>query len=161
MEESILTLSPNIAPPVIGLDGSQQMLDQAHARLGDSAILVRGDLLQPLPVPELVDAAARSRKVASDTLALFESAVLEHHAEEEAELFPAVLRSAKPGREHARVAEITERLALEHRMIEKLWSRLKPSVVAAAAGRAADVRRDGARGNAGAERRRRHGLDVA
>lgn len=41
---------------IIGVDGSQQMLDQAHARLGDRAILVLGDLLQPLPVPEPVDA---------------------------------------------------------------------------------------------------------
>lgn len=41
---------------MIGLDGSQQMLDQAHTRLGDRAILVRGDLLQELPVPEPVDA---------------------------------------------------------------------------------------------------------
>ena len=90
-------------------------------------------------LPELVDSAARARRVASDTLALFEGAVLGHHAEEEAELFPAVLRSAKLGGEHARVVEITERLMLEHRMIEKLWSRLKPSVMAAAAGRATDM----------------------
>jgi hypothetical protein len=90
-------------------------------------------------LPELVDAAARSRKIAGDVLALFEGAVLEHHKEEEAELFPAVLRSAAPGAERTRIAEITERLVLEHRMIESLWSRIKPSVKAAAAGRAAGM----------------------
>jgi hypothetical protein len=88
-------------------------------------------------LPELVDAAARSRKIAADVLSLFEGAVLEHHREEEAELFPAVLRSAAPGAERTRVAEISERLVLEHRMIESLWSRIKPSVKAAVAGRAA------------------------
>jgi hypothetical protein len=87
-------------------------------------------------LPELVEAAARSRKVAADILALFEGAVLEHHREEESLLFPAVLRSAAAGAERARVAEITERLVLEHRMIEALWSRLKPVVKAVAAGRA-------------------------
>ncbi len=41
---------------VIGLDGSQQMLDQARSRLGDGVTLVRADLTQPLPLPEPVDA---------------------------------------------------------------------------------------------------------
>lgn len=41
---------------IIGIDGSQQMLDQARARLGDRATLIRADLLEPLPVPEPVDA---------------------------------------------------------------------------------------------------------
>ena len=41
---------------VIGLDGSQQMLDQARSRLGDGVTLVRADLTQPLPLPEQVDA---------------------------------------------------------------------------------------------------------
>lgn len=41
---------------MVGIDGSQQMLDQARERLGDRATLVRADLLQPLPVPEPVDA---------------------------------------------------------------------------------------------------------
>jgi hypothetical protein len=88
-------------------------------------------------LPELVEAAARSRKIAADVLALFDPVVLEHHRDEESELFPAVLHSAAPGREHARVAEITQRLVLEHRMIESLWARIQPSVKAAAAGRAA------------------------
>lgn len=41
---------------VIGVDGSQQMLDQARERLGDRAVLVRADLTEPLPLPEPVDA---------------------------------------------------------------------------------------------------------
>lgn len=41
---------------VVGIDGSQQMLDQARERLGDRATLVRADLTQPLPLAEPVDA---------------------------------------------------------------------------------------------------------
>jgi trans-aconitate 2-methyltransferase len=41
---------------VVGVDGSQQMLDQARARLGDRATLVHGDLTEPLSLPEPVDA---------------------------------------------------------------------------------------------------------
>jgi hypothetical protein len=35
--------------------------------------------------------------IATESLALFEHAVINYHAEEEGELFPAVLRSAQPG----------------------------------------------------------------
>ncbi|MGB0102300.1 MAG: class I SAM-dependent methyltransferase, partial [Nocardioides sp.] len=41
---------------VIGVDGSQQMLDQARERLDARVTLVRADLTQPLPLPEQVDA---------------------------------------------------------------------------------------------------------
>lgn len=41
---------------MVGIDGSQQMLDQARSRLGDRATLVRADLTEPLPLDEPVDA---------------------------------------------------------------------------------------------------------
>jgi len=41
---------------VVGIDGSQQMLDQARTRLGDGVPLVHADLTKPLPLPEPVDA---------------------------------------------------------------------------------------------------------
>lgn len=41
---------------MVGIDGSQRMLDQARERLGDRATLVRGDLTRPLPLTEPVDA---------------------------------------------------------------------------------------------------------
>jgi len=41
---------------MIGIDGSQQMLDQARERLGQLATLVHADLTQPLPLTEPVDA---------------------------------------------------------------------------------------------------------
>lgn len=41
---------------VVGIDGSQQMLDQARERLGEQATLVHADLTEPLPLAEPVDA---------------------------------------------------------------------------------------------------------
>lgn len=90
-------------------------------------------------LPSLLAAATQARIVASDTLAIFHHAVFEHHAEEEAELFPAVLRSANPGEEHDRVQALQERLTREHRSIEALWKRLEPAVAAGAKGKAADL----------------------
>jgi hemerythrin-like domain-containing protein len=93
-------------------------------------------------LPPLHDAAQRARKVAQDTLDLMNKAVLEHHAEEEEELFPAVLRSAARGEERDRVHSLIWRLCDEHREIEELWKRLRPEVAHAAAGKPADLRQE-------------------
>lgn len=85
-------------------------------------------------LPELVHAADQARTVAAATLAMFEHAVLEHHVEEEGDLFPAVLRSAEAGEEHARVKAMVKRLTQEHRAVETLWKKLKPEVKHASAG---------------------------
>jgi hypothetical protein len=90
-------------------------------------------------LPALVEAAQRAKAVATGTLALFKDAVFEHHAQEERELFPAVLRSASAGEERQRVAAMTQRLTSEHRALEALWKTLQPAVEAAAHGRAVQV----------------------
>jgi hemerythrin-like domain-containing protein len=86
-------------------------------------------------LPALVQAAAESRRVAQATLALFHDAVLPHHEEEEAELFPAVLQSCLP-EEKAEVRSLVETLTAQHRDVETRWKRLEPSVRAAARGSA-------------------------
>ena len=86
-------------------------------------------------LPALVEAAQRAKAVALGTMALFKDAVFEHHAEEEKDLFPAVLRSAAAGQERERVEASVRRLTSEHRALEALWKKLEPSVVAAAHGR--------------------------
>ena len=93
-------------------------------------------------LPELAAAATRSRAVAADTLALFDDAVLPHHADEENELFPAVLRSAEPGSERGQVQAMVDRLVAEHRSVEALWKQLKPQVKRAAAATAAALDAD-------------------
>jgi hypothetical protein len=86
-------------------------------------------------LPALVAAAARARIVAEATLSTFKHAVLEHHQEEEKELFPAVMRSAEP-REREQVNALVERLTNEHRTLEALWKRIEHPVAAAAKGKA-------------------------
>ena len=90
-------------------------------------------------LPELAAAAERARRVAAQTLALFEPGVLEHHRDEESTLFPATLRSAVPGPEADWVQAMAERLTREHRTIEGLWKRVKPGVKLVAAGKVADL----------------------
>ena len=89
-------------------------------------------------LPELVEAANRARKTAQDTLDLFRTTVLPHHAEEEAELFPAVLRACNAA-ERERVRPIVDRLSADHRAVEALWKQIEPAIRAAAKGNAPEV----------------------
>jgi hemerythrin-like domain-containing protein len=116
-------------------DAPLNTFSQCHA-----GILSQLDALAGLPA--LMDAAAQARSVAASTLAMFHQGIFEHHAEEEAELFPAVLRSAHPGAELERVQGLVERLTSEHRTVESLWKRVEPAINAAAKGKAAAVDAD-------------------
>jgi hemerythrin-like domain-containing protein len=108
---------------------------QCHA-----GILGRLQALDTLPA--LLEPAARARQIAADTLRFFREAVFEHHAEEEQELFPAVLASAHQGVEHDKVQAIVAELTAEHRQIEAAWSKLEPELKAVAKGHDTDL--DGA-----------------
>lgn len=85
-------------------------------------------------LPMLLAPAQRARRIAEEALGFFRAAVFEHHAEEEAELFPAVLKSAAAGEERERVQAITERLSREHRAVEALWKALEPGLKQVAKG---------------------------
>ena len=90
-------------------------------------------------LPALLEPAARARRIAADTVAFFRAAVFEHHAEEEKELFPAVLASAQKGDERQRVQQLVDALTAEHRQVEAAWSKLEPQLKAVAKGRDSDV----------------------
>lgn len=122
------SINPHSAP----VDEPLQTFPQCHA-----GILSQLEALGELPT--LAAAGARARVIAADSLALFKHAVIDHHAEEESDLFPAVLRSAQPGQEHDLVQVLVSQLTSEHRTIEALWKRVEPSISATAKGKDADV----------------------
>jgi len=105
---------------------------QCHA-----GILGRLQALDSLPA--LLEPAARARQIAADTVSFFREAVFEHHAEEESELFPAVLASARKGAERDKVQAITAELTAEHRQVEAAWSKLEPKLKAVAKGHDTDL----------------------
>lgn len=109
---------------------AEQPLDEFSNCHG--GILEKLDALDTLPA--LLGPAAEARRIAADSLAFFDSAVYEHHAEEERELFPAVLASASKGAEHDQVKALVERLTREHRDVEAAWERLKPHLKSIAKG---------------------------
>ena len=85
-------------------------------------------------LPALLGPAAQARQIAAETLTFFRDAVYEHHAEEEGELFPAVLASASKGEERDKVQAIVDALTAEHRKIEAAWTKLEPKLKAVAKG---------------------------
>ena len=87
-----------------------------------------------LYLPELVEAAVKARGMANDLLKMFREGVTTHHAEEERELFPAVLRAAEPGAEFDEVRAMVDQLVREHRDMEARWAQLRPAVEAVARG---------------------------
>ena len=124
--------SSTVPDSASAMDAPLNAFSQCHA-----GILSQLEAMEELPT--LIAAAAQARVVASDTLSIFHHAVFEHHAEEEGELFPAVLRSATPGEERDRVQALQERLTREHRTLEALWKRIEPAVSAGSKGKPADI----------------------
>jgi hemerythrin-like domain-containing protein len=79
------------------------------------------------------------RAVASGVYRFFNDAVLEHHDEEERDLFPALTHSAAPGDEAGLVAALVGRLEREHRELEALWDRVEPGLRRIGRGKAATL----------------------
>ena len=90
-------------------------------------------------LPALLEPAAQARRVAADALSFFRAAVFEHHAEEEGELFPAVLASTGEGAEREKVQQLVDALTAEHRQVEAAWNRIEPKLKAVAKGHETDV----------------------
>jgi hemerythrin-like domain-containing protein len=90
-------------------------------------------------LPALLEPAARARQIAEDSLEFFREAIFEHHLEEERELFPAVIASAQPGEELAKVKAMAKRLTDEHRAIEALWKQLEKGLKPVAKGHSTNL----------------------
>lgn len=123
---------PNAAAPAAPLNE----FSRSHA-----GILIRLEQLRDLPRRAQGSAADRQalRDSAQALVTFFRDAVIEHHAEEEQALFPAVERSAVAGDEASLVASLAARLTREHRQIEEDWKTIEPALVRIARGRPAQL----------------------
>ncbi|MFN3493953.1 MAG: hemerythrin domain-containing protein [Hydrogenophaga sp.] len=120
------------APSAVDTQTPLNIFNECHA-----GIVRRLKALDDLPA--LLEPAARAREIAERSLEFFREAIFEHHLEEERELFPAVMASAEPGAELARVKGMAARLTEEHRSIERLWKSLERGLKQVAKGQAASL----------------------
>jgi Hemerythrin HHE cation binding domain len=124
--------APQRAPDAQPTDAPLTNFSQCHAG-------ILGHLDQLAGLPALLEPVARARRVAHETVDFFHRVILEHHAEEERELFPAVLASAQRGAERDQVQDLIDRLIAEHREVEAIWARLEPALKAVAKGKDTDL----------------------
>ena len=79
------------------------------------------------------------RKLAKQQLVFFKEVVMEHHAEEEQELFVAVMESAEKGEEANEARRAIKRLVAEHRELELTWGKLQADIKRLAKGKSAEL----------------------
>jgi len=117
-------------PTAPGFDDPLGMLSACHARI-ERQLATLDRLQRHLPEHGCdIDARAAARGI----LKYFDTAAPNHHADEEASVFPR-LRSALPGRADTLIADLER----EHRTLATNWRHLRPLLASIAAGARANL----------------------
>ena len=111
---------PGFDAPAAGFEAPLAMLAACHGRVESKCQTLRR--LVPHLVANGPDQAAR--EAAKNILIYFDTAAKHHHADEEEDLFPALLQSA-PEAELAPLRELIDALCAQHRELEQVWGRIR------------------------------------
>jgi hemerythrin-like domain-containing protein len=123
---------PGHTSPALGFEAPLAMLSACHGRIEQQCGTLRR-LVTHL-AGHGADAAARD--AAAGVMRYFDSAAVDHHADEERDLFPALLE-AMAGSDAVCLRELTASLTAEHRALETRWRRVRAALAPLAAGTAA------------------------
>ncbi len=112
---------PGFSSPSASFDEPLKMFDACHRRMERQLAT-----LQRLGRHVAAHGADQeARTAAANTIRYFDTAAVNHHADEEESLFPALLESMA-GSDAVCLREITDGLSADHRQFERLWARLRP-----------------------------------
>lgn len=125
---------PGAEAAAVGFDTPLAMLAECHRRVEDQCATLQR-LLPHLAAHGPDRAAAEA---ASAVLRYFDLAGPKHHADEEADLFPALLESMA-GSDAVCLRELTDGLKADHRHFEQQWTALRAALTEIAAGRPATL----------------------
>jgi hemerythrin-like domain-containing protein len=120
--------------PKAGFEAPLEMLAACHGRIEHQCATLRR-LVAHLPVH---GADAQARDAARAVMRYFDSAARDHHADEELDLFPALLESMA-GSDATCIRELTQALCAEHRKLERRWQVARSQLACVAAGNAAPL----------------------
>ena len=111
---------PGHSPPTAGFEVPLEMLSACHSRIERQCSTLRR------LVPHLArhGADAEARAAAANVMRYFDTSALHHHADEEEDLFPALIE-AMAGSDPICVRELTAGLAAEHRELEARWQHVR------------------------------------
>lgn len=120
---------PGHSAPAAGFEVPLEMLSACHGRVERQCETLRR--LVPHLAARGTDADAR--KAAASVMRYFDTAAQDHHADEEADLFPALLQAAA-GDDAERVRALVALLLAEHRELATHWQRVRAMLERVAAG---------------------------
>lgn len=122
-------------PPAAGFDQPLGALAACHRRIEKQMqTLAR---LQKHVTRHGVDADARTAIEA--VLKYFIEAAPNHHADEEQDLFPRVLRAAEGSADRAAAFDLVSHLMVEHRDMEEVWDRVHEALTALLSGESTEL----------------------
>jgi hemerythrin-like domain-containing protein len=118
--------------PGAGFDSPLEMLGACHERMQRQF----GTLRRLVPHVAAHGADARAREAAAAVMRYFDHAAADHHADEEQDLFPALLE-AMAGSDAVCLRDLVRALTLQHQELHRHWLALRPLLADIAAGQAA------------------------
>lgn len=123
---------PGFSSPAASTEAPLEMLAACHIRIQRQCATLRR------LAAHLAEHGAdeQARGAAAGVLRYFDTAAPQHHADEEQDLFPALLESMA-GSDPVCLKGMTQGLRDEHRELETAWARLRPRLQAIAAATAA------------------------
>lgn len=111
---------PGFSSPAASTEVPLEMLAACHIRIQHQCdILLR--LAKHLPLHGSDDQA---RQAAKNITRYFDTAAVDHHADEENDLFPALLESVA-GSDPVCIRQLIDRLCHEHRQLEAGWRKIR------------------------------------
>jgi hemerythrin-like domain-containing protein len=123
---------PGFSSPTASTEAPLEMLAACHARIDSQCATLRR--LPAHLATHGADEAARS--AAARVMRYFDTAAIDHHADEETDLFPALLESMA-GSDAVCLRDLTESLCAEHRQLEAAWRRVRGQLLRVGEGDAA------------------------
>ncbi len=116
-------MSESLIPQLPGFDDPLAVLQACHQRM-----LAQCDVLQKLPAHVAVNGVdEQARSALRRVVTYFSTSALQHHQDEEQDLFPLLKRQS------LELAERVDRLQQDHRRLDDLWGQLLPLLKAPAA----------------------------
>ena len=120
---------PGFSTPAAGTEAPLEMLSACHSRVERQCATLRR-LVVHLAAH---GADQQARTAATNVMRYFDTSARDHHADEEEDLFPALIESMA-GSDAVCVREMIEGLKADHRALEAAWRRLRGVLEKIAAG---------------------------
>jgi len=114
------TSFPGFDAPAAGFEAPLEMLSACHGRVERQW----QSLLRLVPHLAANGSDQAAREAAQNIIRYFDTSARQHHADEEEDLFPALLQSA-PDAELARLRELIDALLGQHRELEQAWGQIR------------------------------------